>query len=39
MGGGGAKIKKSFEKVKALLQIEINYTKFVLKCPIYIKQS
>ena len=39
MGGGGAKIKKSFEKVKALLQIKINSTKFVLKCDIYIIQS
>ena len=39
MGGGGAKIKKSFEKVKALLQIKINCAKFVLKCDIYIIQS
>ena len=38
VGGGGAKIKKSFEKVKALLQIKINCTKFVLKCHIYIIQ-
>ena len=36
MGGGGAKIKKLFEKVKALLQIKINCTKFVLKCDINI---
>ena len=38
VGGGGAKIKKLFEKVKALLQIKINCTKFVLKCHIYIIQ-
>ena len=38
-GGGGAKIKKSFEKIKALLQIKIYCTKFVLKCHIYIIQS
>ena len=38
-GGGGAKIKKSFEKIKALLQNKINSTKFVLKCHIYIIQS
>ena len=36
VGGGGAKIKKSFEKVKALLQIKINCFKCVLKCDIYI---
>ena len=36
--GLGAKIKKLFEKVKALLQIKINCTKFVLKCHIYIIQ-
>ena len=35
-GGGGAKIKKSFEKIKALFQIKIYCTKFVLKCHIYI---
>ena len=39
VGGGGVKIKKSFEKIKALLQIKINCTKFVLKCHNYIKQS
>ena len=38
MGGGGAKIKKLFEKVKAFLQIKINCTIFVLKCDIYIIQ-
>ena len=38
LGGGGAKIKKLFKKVKALLQIKINCTKFVLKCDIYIIQ-
>ena len=38
-GEGGAKIKKSFEKIKALLQNKINCTKFVLKCHIYIIQS
>ena len=38
VGGGGAKIKKLFEKVKAFLQIKINCTKFVLKCDIYIIQ-
>ena len=38
VGGGGAKIKKFFEKVKALLQIKINCTKFVLKSDIYIIQ-
>ena len=38
-GRGGAKIKKSFEKIKALLQNKINCTKFVLKCHIYIIQS
>ena len=38
VGGGGAKIMKLFEKVKALLQININCTKFVLKCDIYIIQ-
>ena len=32
----GGKIKKSFEKIKALLQNKINCTKFVLKCHIYI---
>ena len=37
VGGGGAKIKKLFEKVKAFLQIKINCTK-VLKCDIYIIQ-
>ena len=37
MGGGEAKIKKLFEKVKAFLQIKINCTK-VLKCDIYIIQ-
>ena len=31
VGGCGAKIKKSFEKVKALLQIKINCTKFVFE--------
>ena len=39
VGGGGGKIKKSFEKVKAHLQIKINCTKFDLKCDIYIIQS
>ena len=34
VGGGGAKIKELFEKVKAFLQININCTKFVLKCDI-----
>ena len=38
-GRGWAKIKKSFEKVKALLQIKINCTKFVFKCDIYIIKS
>ena len=38
MGMGGAKIKKFFEKVKALLQIIINCDKFVLKSDIYIIQ-
>ena len=38
VGGGGAKIKNFFEKVKALLQIKINCTKFVLKFDIYIIQ-
>ena len=38
MGGGGTKIKNLSEKVKALLQIKINCTKFVLKCDIYIIQ-
>ena len=38
MGGGGAKIKKLVEKVKAFLQIKINCNKFVLKCDIYIIQ-
>ena len=38
VGGGGAKIKKSFEKVKTFLQIKINCTKFVLKCHICIIQ-
>ena len=36
VGGGEAKIRKLFEKVKALLQIKINCTKFVLKYDIYI---
>ena len=36
MGGVEAKIRKLFEKVKALLQIKINCTKFVLKYDIYI---
>ena len=36
--GAGAKIKRLFEIVKALLQIKINCTKYVLKCHIYIKQ-
>ena len=36
MGGGEAKIRKLFEKVKALLQIKINCTKFVLKYDNYI---
>ena len=38
VGGGGAKIKKLFEKVKAHLQIKIICTIFVLKCDIYIIQ-
>ena len=36
VGGSEAKIRKLFEKVKALLQIKINCTKFVLKYDIYI---
>ena len=36
VGGGEAKIRKLFEKVKAPLQIKINCTKFVLKYDIYI---
>ena len=36
VGGGEAKIRKLFEKVKALLHIKINCTKFVLKYDIYI---
>ena len=32
MGGGGAKIRKLFEKVKALLQIKIN-SKICIICP------
>ena len=35
-GGERKKIRKLFEKVKALLQNKINCTKFVLKYDIYI---
>ena len=35
---GGQKFRNYLKKVKALLQIKINCTKFVLECHIYIIQ-
>ena len=36
-GARAAKVKKKYlKKVKALLQIKVNYIKVVLKCHIYI---